>query len=201
MSTTPSLSTTQHVGYDWKYSSRASLHAEVASLCARLSRMNAHTGQLVWASHSIFVYRSMYTSMSGSVLTSLGFYIAAHRGRCFDCWVNCQQSPTTRLCQTTPSLHILAGPRPDTPPSRYRPTHDLNGFTWSMQSSRPDVSVPSGRLVRVSARRFRFMSDNLLSRRARFSFHPDSSCDGDLSKTRQGMDWGGFMLRRWRLVD
>lgn len=36
------------------------------------------------------VYRSMYTSMSGSVLTSLAFDIAAHRGRCLNCWVNCQ---------------------------------------------------------------------------------------------------------------
>ena len=39
-------------------------------------KLNAmYTGQLV--------YRSKYTSMSSRVLTSLGFYIAAHRARCF----------------------------------------------------------------------------------------------------------------------
>ena len=137
------------------------------------------------------VYRSMYTSMSGSVLTSLAFNIAAHRGSCLDCWVNCQQWPTTHLHQTTPSLHILAGPPSDTPPSRYSPTRESQRLYTKRGIIETRRLSSSGRLVRVSARRFSFMSDNLLSRRARFSFQPDSSCNGYLSKTRQGMDGEG----------
>ena len=55
---TPNLSTTQRARYEWKHPIPVLLHAEAAWSCTGFSRMKPFK----------LVYRSMHTSMSGSVL-------------------------------------------------------------------------------------------------------------------------------------